>query len=83
MHIPDSANCSYVDNSKGDNIYKVIIAKAIPDRKSPTASSEILLFTKYTQAIAEVWIDQNSGKITSVLFPDSKRRYENIPVPVF
>jgi hypothetical protein len=83
MHIPDSMNCSYGQLYQEENIYKVIIAKAIPGSKKQLKAKEILLFTRFTEAIAEVWIDMNSGNIARVLLPATKKRYENIPVPIF
>jgi len=82
MHIPEDINCNY-GTSTEKNTIKLIITKAIVDSKEQLIGTEILLHTKYTQAIVEVLIDKISCRITKILYPQQSQRYENIPVPVF
>jgi len=82
MHIPENMKYNH-EISREKNTIKLIITKAIVDCKEQLKGKEILLHTKYTQAIVEVWIDQKAGKIAKILYPQQGKRYENIPVPVF
>lgn len=83
MMVPDSLDCTYKPGNGYKNLIKVVFTKAIVDSKKKIKEKEILLHTKFTKAIVEVWVNTTSGKIEKIIYPPNKQRFENIPVPVF
>ncbi|QQS52237.1 MAG: isoprenylcysteine carboxylmethyltransferase family protein [Bacteroidota bacterium] len=83
MCIPQNIDCNFARASKDKNLIKVIFTRAIVDNNEKIVGKEILLKTKFTSAIVEVWINTNNGEIIFIQYPQNEIRYANIPVPVF
>lgn len=82
MEIPQimDNNSAKIENKE---TIKVVFTKAITKNIDLENANQILLHTKSTQAIVEVWLDMHTKEIKRIIFPQKTNRYENIPVPVF
>ncbi|MCX6271892.1 MAG: isoprenylcysteine carboxylmethyltransferase family protein [Bacteroidetes bacterium] len=83
MNIPKDENCNFFDRSFDRSRVKVIFTRANLNTGRALSREAILLHTRSTTPLIEVWIDLSSGKVIKTIIPSNILRYKNIPMPVF